>query len=217
MDLILDEKQIEDNYNQLLSIIKKSFSGNRYVQLMKLFNDFEDAVATAPASSNKSFHNAFPGGLVDHTTRVIQMALRIAEVWKEFGTGKDKWTTESLIFCALVHDLGKIGDENGEMYIPNPSDWHVRNQGKIYEENPDIEFMDHPQRSLYLLQKYDIDVTQDEYLTILLHHGMYTEANRFYLTPFSEGRKIKSNMAIILHQADVAASRIEYEQFKQRG
>ena len=43
------------------------------------------------------------------------------------------FTDEELIFAAMHHDLGKVGDELGnEFYTPNESEWHIKNQGKIY-------------------------------------------------------------------------------------
>ena len=38
-----------------------------------------------PASHKKAYHNAFPGGYIDHVNRVVSGALAINKVWKEFG------------------------------------------------------------------------------------------------------------------------------------
>ena len=33
------------------------------------------------------------------------------------------------------------GDNENEYYVPNPSEWHRKNQGKIYDPNPNIQHM----------------------------------------------------------------------------
>ena len=43
---------------------------------------------------------------------------------------------------------------------------------------------------------------------------MYEEANKTYLMQYLDENKVKSNISILLHQADMLASRIEYENWK---
>ena len=77
-------------------------------------------------------------------------------MWQDAGATLD-FTDEELVFAAMHHDLGKCGDELGnEFYTPNESEWHIKNQGKIYNVNPDIEHMDVTDRSFFLLQQYGI-------------------------------------------------------------
>ena len=56
-------------------------------------------------------------------------------------------------------------------------------------------------------------MTVNEMLGIKLADGMYDEGNVQYLKTYSEDKKIKSNLPFIVHQADMATSRIEYEQW----
>jgi len=62
---------------------------------------------------------------------------------------------------------------------------------------------------LYYLQKANIPVSENEYLAIKLHDGLYEEGNKPYYITFSEDTAIKSNLPYIIHQADLLASRIE--------
>jgi len=39
---------------------------------------------------------------------------------------------ESCVIVGLYHDLGKVGMPGQPYYQPNPSQWHVRNQGIRY-------------------------------------------------------------------------------------
>ena len=101
------------------------------------------------------------------------------------------------------------------MYRPNPSDWHRKNQGKIYEINPDIPFMSVPDRSLLLLQEFGIKFSQNEMMGIKLHDGMYDDANKPYFVAFRPESRLRINLPIVLHHADHMASQIEYERWKE--
>ena len=67
-----------------------------------------------PAAHKREYHNAFPGGYVDHVLRVVECALKLNDVWVEMGVDTSTYTKEELVFSALNHDLGKIGDEEIE-------------------------------------------------------------------------------------------------------
>jgi hypothetical protein len=74
-----------------------------------------------PASHKKEYHNAFPGGYVDHVLRVIDCAIKLNDVWAEMGVDTSTYTKEELVFSALNHDLGKMGDFENEAYIISSS------------------------------------------------------------------------------------------------
>ena len=101
-------------------------------------------------------------------------------------------------------------------YIPNPSEWHRKNQGKVYTNNPDIVHMSVPHRSLWLLQEFGIKVSQNEMIGILTHDGVYDEANTTYLKSYLPERSLRTNLPIIMHHADHMASRIEFENWKYK-
>jgi hypothetical protein len=122
---------------------------------------------------------------------------------------------EELMFAAVCHDLGKIGTEQAEQYIHNPSDWHRKNLGKLYTNNPANAFMTVPDRSLKLLADRNIRVTDNEWFGIKLHDGLYEEANKPYYIGFNPESALRTNLPYILHQADLMASRIEKDKIEQ--
>jgi hypothetical protein len=67
----LSPEQLESNFNKLLSIIDDNITGERGKKLRELHESMAERIATAPASSKLSFHNAFPGGYVLHVLNVI--------------------------------------------------------------------------------------------------------------------------------------------------
>jgi hypothetical protein len=204
----LSPEQMAENLAKFYSLIDKYISGDRKDKLMEMYKDIEETLATSPASTKISHHNAFAGGYLDHVIRVTEAALVFEKVWDKFGQSKN-YTTEELAFSALNHDLGKLGTNDEPVYIPNQSQWHRENQGLMFNYNPAITHMRIAERSLFVLQKYGIQVSENEFLAIRLHDGLYEEANKQYYITYNKDTELRSNIAYILHQADLMSSKIE--------
>jgi len=204
----LSAEQLSDNFEALIGLIETHITTSRKDTLVKMYRDHQERLMLMPASGNINYHNCFPGGYVDHVIRVVNCALELKRVWTSLGAEID-FTEEELVFAAINHDLGKMGTEEAEQYIPNPSDWHRKNQGKIYTNNPANAFMTVPDRSLKLLADRGISVTDNEWFGIKLHDGMYEEANKAYFINYNPDSALRTNLPYLLHHADMLASRIE--------
>lgn len=207
---MLSAEQIQQNWEMFLFTIKELIKGERGEILYNFFVEHEERFALMPASGKNSYHNAFPGGYIEHVLRVIMLSKKFADLWEE--TGIDIPSKEEIYFVALVHDLGKFGDLEHEEYIPQDQDW-AKKKGEEYKHNPDISFMKTAERSLFLLQELGVKISQDEYLGIKLHDGLYEESNKSYYISYSEEYRLRSNLAYIVHQADLLACRIEFDNF----
>jgi hypothetical protein len=53
----------------------------------------------------------------------------------------------------------------------------------------------------------------NEYLAIKIHDGVYDDANKPYYIGFTLESKMKSTLPLILHHADMMASRFEFERW----
>ena len=71
-----------------------------------------------------------------------------------------------------------------------------------------------PDRSLWILNQAGIQMTEQEFLGIKIHDGLYEEGNGQYLKPYNKDRALSTALPLIVHQADLMASRIEYETWK---
>lgn len=211
MELKLTAEQISQNWYVLISRIDAYIEEPRRSQLKDFYSRFQERIIMMPASYKKEYHNAFPGGYVDHVIRVIDSALKLNEVWKEMGVDDSTYTVEELVFSALNHDLGKIGDEQNESYIPQTDKWRQEKLGEDYMFNEKLAFASVPDRSLFLLQDFGIKYTFNEMVAIQTHDGIYDEGNKKYLISFTPGQKPRTSLPFILHQADLMASRIEFE------
>ena len=214
----LTPEQIEANWNKLIQLIKDTFPedypDNRREKLLNMYHYFEDRMCIAPASGKEHYHNAFVGGYVEHVLHVTDLALKINKLWKENGASIN-YTDEELVFAAIHHDLGKVGDLKNDYYVPNESDWHRKNQGLIYKHNEDLQFMTVTDRAIFLLNHFGVKYSEWEYIGLRLTDGLYEEANKNYYIGYQPSRSLKSNIAYILHQADSMATHIEYDKWKQ--
>ena len=208
MVLKLSAEQMLENVVKFNEYIDKYITGDRKDKLKEFYDSISQTLAESPASTKEAHHNCFPGGYLDHVIRVTELALVIDRVWDKFNQKKN-YTIEELVFSCLNHDLGKLGTNAEPFYIPNDSDWHIKNQGAHYKYNNKMIHMRIADRSLYYLQNAGIKVSENEFLAIKLHDGLYEESNKAYYITYSPESELKCNLPYIVHQADLAASRIE--------
>jgi hypothetical protein len=207
----LTAEQISQNWDKFMSFIDNYISEPRKSKLKAFYEKYAERIMLMPAAHKKEYHNAFPGGYVEHVIRVVEGALATHKVWEEFGVDTTTYTVEELVFSALNHDLGKMGDEENEAYIPQTDQWRKEKLGEDYKFNDKIEYMSVPDRGLYLLMTHGIEYTKNEFLTIKLHDGLYDDANKPYLVNYMPETKPRTSLIYIVHQADLMAARIEFE------
>ena len=207
---MLSAEQIQANLGQFYSNIETHISEPRTTKLLALYQSQEDNLAFAPASSRSSYHNAFPGGYVDHVNRVVEAALKVTKLWDNMGATIN-FTTEELVFSAINHDLGKLGRDGQPAYLPNDSEWHVKNQGAIYKPNTELPFIPIQDSSLFILQQAGIELTFNEWVAVKTHDGLYDDGNKAYLLSSQNESKMRCSLPLILHQADILAARVEWE------
>lgn len=205
---VLSAEQIEQNYKTHKKIISHYLSSERTEKIFDFYNKIEEHLILAPASTKPWYHNAFPGGYIDHVNRVVKLSLKIKDLWQE-NKSKINFTDEELVFSAIFHDLGKLGDIGKPGYHVQTDTWRRNNLQEFYTYNTELSFMLVPDRSLFLLQKYGISYTENEFLGIKLHDGLYEDSNRSYYISNVPTSQLKTNLPHILHQADLTASKIE--------
>ena len=210
----LTEKQILDNWNKLMKLIEDTFDGERKEKLLEMYKYFENRMVTAPASGKAAYHNAMVGGYVEHVLHVTDCALKIKNLW-ESERAMINFTDEELIFAAMHHDLGKVGDLDNDYYIPQDSEWHRKNRGEIFKHNPALQYMTVTDRAIFILNHFGVKMSQWEYIGLRLTDGMYEEANKSYYMSYNPDWSLKSNIAYILHQADMMATHIEFDEWQR--
>jgi len=215
---LLTPEQIHENWVKLINLIKDTFPedypDNRREKLLNMYQYFEDRMCVAPASGREHFHNAHVGGYVEHVLHVVDCAVQLKEVW-EMNRATINFTNEELIFAAMHHDLGKVGDLDKDYYVPQDSEWHRKNRGEIFTHNGELSYMTVTDRAIFLLGHFQIPMSENEYIGLRLTDGLYEEANKNYYISWNPDWGLKSNIAYILHQADSMANHIENDEWKR--
>lgn len=150
---------------------------------------------TAPASTK--YHGAEAGALAVHSLNVCYTALEIAKTLNPEITEEQK---NSIIICALLHDLGKMGQFGQPLYVENILK-KGRSEAQPFKINPDLLTLDHEIVSVIEIQKY-IDLTPDEQFAIAYHNALYSDIGRYSL------KGNETPLQMIIHFADMWASRV---------
>lgn len=121
---------------------KKLYSTNEKYSIFtpELLEYLGDSFLSAPASTMKSLHNAFPGGLLDHIILTTKYSVDI-----NLSLPEDiRVDNKSLIKVCFLHQIGKTF-----LYKMCESEWHRKNQGKMYEFVDNLTSMRVGERSAY--------------------------------------------------------------------
>lgn len=148
-------------------------------------------IEEAPASTK--YHEAYPGGLMEHSARVFEELVRLLKAYPEL-----KITAETVAIISLLHDVCKLNCYKIEMRNKK-NEYGKWTQVPFYTFQEDFAYGGHGSKSVYLIQKY-MKLTDQEAVAINCHMGVengnwsVTEAFRAY------------PLAFLLHTADMAST-----------
>jgi|AntRauTorcE11897_2_1112592.scaffolds.fasta_scaffold04378_4 hypothetical protein len=182
-----------------MSLKKSKIVSNtkKYVETAKEYGfltpELEDFLGSdfieAPASTLVKLHNAFEGGLIDHTLRVMKHGYLIN---KNNLIDELKIDEVSLFKIILLHSIGKA-----KLYIPETSDWHRENQGKMYKFNEDLISMRVGERSGYYALSNGVELTEEEYASIINFDKSGDTQSEWYNTTAGDVLKMAVKLAIM--------------------
>lgn len=182
---VLPVDEVVSNYEKFKELSYNC--GKDKDSLDKFYSELGERLMYCPASSRVDFHNAFVGGLVEHSLRVLRIALKI-------NNDNFKLPKGEVIFAALMHDIGKLGDPQHERYLPQRDTYWFK-RGNVYEVNKDLPFATTSHGGLFLMQHYNIALTFGEFMGILLNDGQYIDDNKAYAMK-------ECSLAVLIHTAD---------------
>jgi hypothetical protein len=143
----------------------------------------------SPASNMESMYNAFPGGLVDYILKVTKYGINLNDILPN----TQKVDKTSIIKVCFLHQLGKV-----RLYKPCESEWHRKNQGKMYEFNEDLVSMRVSERSAYYTMKFGVDLTEEEYQSIVNYDKTDDDKqSKWYGSTLSTILRMANELAII--------------------
>jgi len=174
---------------QIISNTKKYFdTANKHGFMNEeLMTFLGETFIKAPASSMADFHNAFEGGLIDYLLHVASYAIKVNNTLPE----NEKVDQTSLLKVCLLHQIGK-----SNLYVPCTSEWHRKNQGKMYEFNQSIVSMRVSERSLYYALSHGIKFTEEEFSAIIFFDKNDDKMAEYHNSMLGELLKIGNTLAI---------------------
>lgn len=170
----MEVEQIQQRYEKFTGLLLKC--GDRGKDAITMCEALGERLIMCPAAIHESIPGAHPGGLIDTSLRVLS---RMRDIQKALGDSV-KIYTESLIIVGLLHNIGMVGSDTEDYLLPQDSDWH-RKQGRLYRFNESLPKMSVPHRSLFLIQKFGIYLSLEEWTAIAISGGPHREENRFYV------------------------------------
>jgi len=171
MQTSLPVEKIESNWETFNKLCRRLSDHN----LNKLLDDLGERLVMCPASAKLDQYCAYPGGLIEHSIAVAGTLRTISD------SHNLNLSVASILKVSLLHDLGKIGDENSDLFVEQDSSWHREKLGQMYKYNENLGRMSVSHRTLWLLQSFGVSLTHDEWLAIQLAQGSHFEENRFYV------------------------------------
>jgi len=189
----------KENFNEAVSHIKKDGISSLlgWIESTDFF--------TAPASTK--FHGNYEGGLLDHSMYVLQFALHNFNLISKRNPDLE-YLRESVIICALFHDLCKVNHYEKE------KKWTKDDQGKWKEYfawSPKDKFpFGHGEKSVYLISKY-MNLTDAEALAIRWHMGATEVSVNLANTPqnYAYNQAIDHPLVRLIHCADMLSMTLE--------
>lgn len=131
-----------DNKKEIVRLLNKTYREGMKNVLLYLE---ESGFYEAPSSINR--HHNWKGGLAEHRLGVYKIALGL----------NNELPHESLVIAGILHDICKAS----KLYYDSDGNIHRRH----------IHFKGHGRRSIKLLEKCGLSLTEDERLAIRWHMG----------------------------------------------
>lgn len=152
---------------------------------------------TAPASTK--YHEAYPGGLCEHSLVVYRMLSRLNALAPE----QERLSDESVAVCALLHDVCKCN-----VYVKSTR--NVKNETTgVWEKVPFYLFSDslpmgHGEKSVFLITQY-MTLSLLEAVSIRWHMGAFDDSVKGGSYALGNAYE-KFPAALNLHIADMQAT-----------
>ena len=121
-------------------------------------------------------------------------------------------TENDVIIAAMFHDLGKLGDLNDPYYKYQTDEWRRNKLKEWYTHNSDMENMSVTDRSLWLLQHFNIKVSEEVWKAIKMSDGMFDKGNEDLYRRSTDSRNV---LHYIVHFGDWMSTVAEKQHYIQ--
>lgn len=163
--MIRDEQHRLASYEKIKAFILESATFTDNVPKQEAFKALckylEEETEWLTAFCSTRFHNSYEGGLLDHSISVANYVLKLVRTLApEIDEGE-------AVFCGLFHDCGKYCQ-----YKRKPATARQQQYGYpgSMSTNEDVPYMEHEDRSLWVITKYFPYLTEEMFCAIAQHN-----------------------------------------------
>lgn len=215
---MLTEIQIQQNKEKFIELVKSITRPG--VEMDKLIAQLEGSdFFDAPASA--MYHNAFRGGLCEHSLNVYNALCRLMDITYPVTEQDGTWVStcpydaDTIKIVSLFHDFDKMNKyertvKNQKKYWEGGSkydemgkyDWESVAGYKSKDAKDTFFVGTHGANSVYKTETF-IPLSVEEHVAILNHHSCYDNPNLRVTEIFN-----KYSLACLLHLADMMATYI---------
>lgn len=159
----------------------------------------------APASSK--FHGNYDGGLAEHSLNVYIQAMYIKKVQQKIRPDIiNNINDNSIILCSILHDICKIG------YYKKVKKWRKDPNNKweeyeTYDSDSKSMPLGHGEKSVIMLLKWGLELTEEEMLAIRWHMGAFDKPG-YYASEQNFNESSKIPLVSIISCSDMLATKI---------
>tara|TARA_Y100000287_G_scaffold170062_1_gene155439 strand:+ start:15 stop:620 length:606 start_codon:yes stop_codon:yes gene_type:complete len=178
------ERDVETLWEKYSNLLKRLENKN----LHKLIDAQDQRILMSSFSQREKEPFCGIGGNVEYA---LELAKKASALNKALSYDLNK---ASIIKCALLSILGRVGTLTRNRYIDTTSEWHKEKLGQYYDWNEDCPKYQINDMTLFILQSYNIQLNWDEWNAISLIKDMTSEDNKFY-------NMHKSRLALVLQLA----------------
>ena len=178
------ERDVETLWNKYVNLLNKLEDEN----VSNLVSSWDQRIVMSSFSQREKEPFCGIGGIVEYSLELAKAANNIAKALSY------DLNTMSIIKCALLSVLGRVGNEKADRYVECQSDWHKEKLGQYYDWNEDCPKYQTNDMTLFLLQRNNINLTWEEWEAISLMKDMTSEDNKFY-------NMHKSRLSLVMQMA----------------
>jgi hypothetical protein len=154
---MMNERELTDLWSSYSKLIEKIDRGEG---LGRMMDELGERLLMCPAEPRNDSPGCEPGGLLRQAITIAKGMKRLNDTF-EMGT-----PTASILVVGLLHEVCKVGNLEEPYFVPEEESWRREKLGAFYKPNESISRMTVPERSLFLLQHYDVKLTEDEFMAI---------------------------------------------------
>lgn len=183
----LPERNIEELWGLYSNLLLSTSESNKE-EIQELLDQQGQRIIECTYSQKISEPFCGIGGLVEYAVKLAKTSKKLAETFQY------NVSPSSVIKCALLSEVGRIGNFNYDRLTISTSDWHKEKLGQYYNWNDDCDKYAINHMTLFYMSRYNIGFTWEEYQSLILLNSVDYDMSNFY-------GHYKSNIASILLMA----------------